>query len=57
MSGRNSSPVAEDAIGQVKFFKSSKGYGFIKILEPEGFQDDVFFHISDYEADQVHKDW
>ena len=54
--GRNSTSV-EGAKGQVKFFKASQGYGFIQVFEPEKVNDDVFFHISDYKADSVHKDW
>jgi cold shock CspA family protein len=46
-----------DAIGQVKFFKSSEGYGFINVLEPEDMEEDVFFHISNYKADVVYEDW
>ena len=48
--------VIEDGIGQVKFFKGTEGYGFLKVFEPEG-KPDVFFHINDYDADVVHKDW
>ena len=57
MGHRDSTPLAEAAIGQVKFFKASEGYGFIKVLEPEGLPNDIFFHISDYKADQAYKDW
>ncbi|KAB1198544.1 MULTISPECIES: cold shock domain-containing protein [Haloferax] len=48
--------TAKAAMGQVKFYKPSEGYGFLKVLEPEG-TDDVFFHISDYKTDNVHKGW
>lgn len=54
---RNPSPISEGVIGQVKFFKPSEEYGFIKVFKPKNFGDDVFFHISDYKADQVYKDW
>lgn len=47
----------EGGIGQVKFFKASEGYGFIKVFEPDHVKQDVFFHISDYKADIVGKDW
>jgi cold shock CspA family protein len=48
--------IHEGAIGQVKFFKPSKGYGFIKIFEPKGLND-AFFHISEYKADVIYKNW
>ncbi|WP_049893899.1 cold-shock protein [Halogranum rubrum] len=46
-----------EAIGQVKFFKPSEGYGFIQVFEPDGVENDIFFHISDYKADAIYKDW
>lgn len=57
MGSHNSTPVVEDAIGQVKFFKPSEGFGFIKVFEPRELEKDVFFHISEYKADQISKDW
>ncbi|MDY6777817.1 MAG: cold shock domain-containing protein [Candidatus Nanohaloarchaea archaeon] len=37
--------------GTVDFYHDQKGYGFIK---PEGAEgDDVFFHISEVEGDEV----
>lgn len=50
------STVVEKAIGQVKFFKSSEDFGFIQVFDPD-LDDDVFFHISEYKADVVKKDW
>lgn len=36
--------------GEVKFFHDMKNYGFIK---PEEGEDDVFFHISEVDADTI----
>ncbi len=36
--------------GTVKFFHDMKNYGFI---EPEEGEDDVFFHVSDLEAESA----
>ena len=47
----------EDAIGQVKFFRRTDDYGFIKVFEPSNLDEDVFFHISATKADVVYKDW
>ena len=57
MAKRRNNVIAEGAIGQVKFFRSSGGYGFIRVLKPENVDNDVFFHIDDYKADNIHKDF
>lgn len=52
-----SGPIAEKVIGQVKFFNGAKKFGFIKPFKIDQFDDDIFFHISDYHADMVGDDW
>lgn len=52
----DSGPVIEDAIGQVKFFKSTEEYGFIKVFTPDKYKDDVYFHASEYKADNIDRD-
>ncbi|MFQ3308396.1 MAG: CspA family cold shock protein [Candidatus Nanohaloarchaea archaeon] len=39
--------------GTVKFFHDQKQYGFIVT---EDFDDDLFFHISDVEGDEIEED-
>lgn len=56
MTRSENNSIYEDAIGQVKFFKPSEGYGFLKIFDPEDMERDVFFHISGYAADSISKD-
>lgn len=50
-------PIAEQVIGQVKFFNGAKNFGFIKPYQIDQIDDDVFFHISDYHADIVGDNW
>jgi CspA family cold shock protein len=38
--------------GEIKFFESDKGYGFVTV---EDFDEDVFFHIDNIEYDEVEK--
>ncbi|MFC1803773.1 cold-shock protein [Thermoproteota archaeon] len=37
--------------GKISKFQSFKGYGFIRVKEPEN---DIFFHISNYPPRQLH---
>ncbi|WP_336361601.1 cold shock domain-containing protein [Haladaptatus sp. ZSTT2] len=50
------SPKEKRSMGQIKFYSHTKKYGFIKVFRPTGMED-VFFHISDYKADEIYKDW
>lgn len=54
---RGEETVEEGAVGQIKFFKSSRGYGFIQVLEPESIDEDVFLHVSDCKSSSVAKNW
>jgi CspA family cold shock protein len=57
MGSNRQKTIAENAVGQVKFFKELEGFGFIRIFDPDDTKEEVFFHISECKSDIVYKDW